>query len=120
MKMDKEMLEDNLYRYGPCFNEIDFIKKIGRLTHLVSLRELLEKALQLWFLLQEQYLSIAERSVIIGALGYLIMVVDFIPDNVLGGYCDDLLIIDYAIQLLGSRVNKKLKMKAGEFAAKWL
>ena len=120
MKMDRETLEDNLYRYGPEFNEIEFIKKLGPLTQLVSLRELVQKSLQLWFLWQEDVLSLAERSVIVGALGYVIVVADLLPDTLLGGYCDDLLIVNYALQLLEARLTPAVQEKAAVFASKWL
>lgn len=120
MKMDRDTLEDNLYRYGPSFNELDFIKKLSPLTQQVGLRELVEKALQLWFLWQEEKLSVAEKSVVVGALGYFIMVADLLPDNILGGYCDDLLILNYALELLATRMTATSKEKAAAFAAKWL
>lgn len=119
MKLDQETLEDNLYKYTPEFNEIAFIKKIGVLSAKDTLRTLTEKALQLWFLWQEQKLTTAERSVVIGALGYLIVVTDIIPDNLLGGYCDDLLIINYALQLLERKLTPEILRKAGLYAGKY-
>ncbi len=119
MKMDQKMLEDALYQYAPQYNEIDFIRKLSPLTQQVGLRELVLKALKLWFLWQED-LNTAERSVIAGALGYFIVVVDLIPDTIIGGYCDDVLILSYGLQLLATRITPELEARAEAFSQKWL
>ena len=54
-------------------------------------RKLLASALTLYFCLRDAETPAWAKSVIIGALGYLILPLDLVPDAILGvGYTDDL------------------------------
>lgn len=57
-------------------------------------RKLLASALTLYFCLKDAETPAWAKSVIVGALGYLILPLDLIPDAILGaGYTDDLGVI---------------------------
>jgi uncharacterized membrane protein YkvA (DUF1232 family) len=70
---------ENVEKYGEHYNENDFWKKMQTLPRS-AIRQVLEKALLLRELLLDGSTPLWVRGTIIGALGYLILPFDLIPD----------------------------------------
>lgn len=84
-------------------------------------RKLLGGALTLFFCMRDSETPAWAKSVILGALGYLIFPMDFIPDTILGaGFTDDWSVIIGAITTVAAHIKDEHRERASEFAAKLL
>ena len=64
-------------------------------------------ALILYYLLEDERTPIAQRAIIMGALGYLILPLDLIPDMIMGvGFTDDLGALYAALQAVKVHLNE--------------
>jgi uncharacterized membrane protein YkvA (DUF1232 family) len=83
-------------------------------------RKLVELALQLYYALQDPEIPTWAKAVIMGALGYLILPADAIPDFIPGaGYADDLGAIIAAVGTVAAYITPEVKEKASEKLKQW-
>lgn len=76
-------------------------------------REGVKNALLLYYALQSKELSARHKTVIIGCLGYLISVIDVVPDfTPLLGYTDDFALLAAAVTALVSAIDDETKERA--------
>lgn len=76
-------------------------------------KEVIEKALQLYYALQAPETPLWAKSVIVGALGYFISPIDAILDfTPIIGYVDDLGVLVAAIATVGTYITADIKAKA--------
>ena len=77
-------------------------------------------ALILYYLMQSDKVSLKDKAIIIGALGYLISPIDVVPDAIpIAGLADALAVLLYALGKVWSQVDDNLKDKAKEKLSKW-
>lgn len=82
--------------------------------------EVVEKALQLYYALQNSNTPIWAKTVIIGALGYFISPMDVVPDVApLIGYADDAGVLAMAVATVASYITDDIKAKAKTKLAEW-
>ncbi|GAB5414209.1 MAG: YkvA family protein [Congregibacter sp.] len=75
--------------------------------------EVVEKALILFYVLQEDKAPAWAKAAIVGALGYFITFIDAIPDITPAvGYADDLGVLVMAIAAVSTYVNDDVRRKA--------
>lgn len=87
-------------------NNIPRIVKKGGLS-------LIYTALLLYYAFKRSDLPVWAKSIIFGALGYLITPIDSIPDlTPILGYTDDLGILSYALVMIAAYVNGDVRQKA--------
>lgn len=83
-------------------------------------REVVEKALLLYYALQNERAPTWARATITGALGYFIVpldgIVDFTPAV---GYADDLGVLVLAIAAVAAYINDDVKAKAAQRMRDW-
>jgi len=73
----------------------------------------LEKIFQLYYALESDNCGIREKSIIYGALAYLVSPIDAIPDlTPLLGYSDDLALISSALIAVVKCIDDEVKLKA--------
>jgi uncharacterized membrane protein YkvA (DUF1232 family) len=90
----------------------DFAKKAGC--------EVIEKALQSYYALQDADTPAWAKGVLIAALGYFISPADAIPDIVpVVGYADDLGVLVAAMATVATHIKDIHKEKAKEKITKW-
>jgi len=83
-------------------------------------REVVEKALWLYFAAQNPATPAWARSVIYGALGYFIIPLDAIADiTPLVGYADDLGVLTAAVVTVALFINQEVKEKAARKLSDW-
>ena len=108
--------------YENFYNENAFWSKIKNFGKN-SGKTLLEKVLILYFVLLDKKTPLADKSIILGALGYFILPVDAIPDFLaLAGYTDDLGVIIAASKKISKNIKEEHKSSAKEKASilfKW-
>ena len=71
------------------FNENSFWAKLAAVAKSVG-REVIEKALWLYYAAQRPDVPLWAKTTIYSALAYFILPIDLIPDFLPGGYVDDL------------------------------
>ena len=106
-------------KYSDRFTQSDFVEKISRIAKRAGAK-LVYVALILYYTLQSDKVSVKDKAIIIGALGYLISPLDVIPDAIpIAGLGDDLAVLVYVLQKVWVDVNEDVKMKAKEKLKKW-
>ncbi len=106
-------------KYSDRFTKSDFVEKISRIAKRAGAK-LVYVALILYYTLQSDKVSVKDKAIIIGALGYLISPLDVIPDAIpIAGLGDDLAVLVYVLQKVWVDVNEDVKMKAKEKLKKW-
>ena len=106
-------------RYEEAYSEQSFNDKLKRYA-LTAGRELVEKALWLYYALQEEKAPAWAKATIVGALGYFITPLDAIVDLTPGvGYADDLGVLALAVAAVAAYINDDVKEKARDRMATW-
>ena len=96
------------------YDESDFWRKVRRVAAQAGAK-VLYPALQLFFLLQSKKVPIKAKTLIIGALGYLILPVDLMPDFIPAmGFTDDLTDLMLALHPLPHTIPPEKNQKAQE------
>ena len=106
-------------KYSDRFTKSDFVEKISRIAKRAGAK-LVYVALILYYTLQSDKVSVKDKAIIIGALGYLISPLDVVPDAIpIVGLGDDLAVLVYVLQRVWGDVNEEVKQKAKEKLKKW-
>ena len=94
---ESQITEKELQKYEQHYNESSFLDKVTKYGKLIGINALY-KAVQLWFVMQKPDVPATTKAVIMGALGYLIAPLDFLPDLMpVLGYTDDFVAITFAL-----------------------
>jgi len=105
--------------YANRFSSNDFIEKISKVAKRAG-SKLVYAALILYYTLQSDSVSMKDKAVIVGALGYLISPLDVIPDAIpIAGLSDDLAVLIYVLKKVWGDVEPEVKLKARERLSKW-
>ena len=106
-------------KYSGKFTNTGFTEKISRVAKRAGAK-LVYAALVLYYTLQSDKVSVKDKAIIIGALGYLISPLDVVPDAIpIAGLGDDLAVLVYVLQKVWTDVNDDVKQKAKEKLSKW-
>lgn len=105
--------------YSSRFSNGEFIEKISRIAKRAGAK-LVYAALILYYTLQSDKISVKDKAIIIGALGYLISPLDVVPDAFpILGLGDDLAVLIYVLSKVWGDVSEDIKEKAKEKLDKW-
>jgi uncharacterized membrane protein YkvA (DUF1232 family) len=105
--------------YKDKFNKTAFIEKIARIAKR-SGAKLVYAALILYYTLESDKVSMKDKAIIIGALGYLISPLDVIPDAIpIAGLTDDIAVLIYVVKKIWGEVSDDVKVKAKEKMRLW-
>ncbi len=105
--------------YSNKFTNGDFIEKISRIAKRAGAK-LVYASLILYYTLQSDKVSVKDKAIIIGALGYLISPLDVIPDAIpIAGLGDDLAVLIYVLNKVWGDVSEDAKEKAKSKLSKW-
>lgn len=106
-------------QYSNKFSKGEFLEKISRVAKRAGAK-LVYSALILYYTLQSDQVSVKDKAIIIGALGYLISPLDVVPDAIpIVGLGDDLSVLVYVLQKVWGDVSDDIKQKAKEKLSKW-
>lgn len=105
--------------YANKFSQSDFVEKISRIAKRAGAK-LVYAALILYYTLQSNKVSTANKALIIGALGYMISPLDVIPDAIpIVGLTDDLAVLLYVLKKVWGDVAPEIQEKAKQRLSKW-
>ena len=118
-KFDKSQItEKELQKYEQHYNDSSFLDKVTKYGKLIGINALY-KAVQLWFVLQKPDVPASTKAVIMGALGYLIAPLDFLPDLMpVLGYTDDFVAITFALMKVQGYIDEEVERKSKNLLAK--
>ena len=106
-------------KYSNKFTQKDFVDKISRIAKRAG-SKLVYAALILYYTLQSDKVSKADKAIIIGALGYMISPLDVIPDAIpIAGLTDDLAVLLYVLKKVWTGIDPEIIEKAREKLSKW-
>ena len=105
--------------YANKFSQSDFVEKISRIARRAG-SKLVYAALILYYTLQSDKISKADKAMIIGALGYMISPLDVLPDAIpIVGLTDDLAVLVYVLKKVWTEVDPDIQEKAKSKLSKW-
>ena len=104
--------------YSNKFTSGEFLEKISKIAKRAGAK-LVYVSLILYYTLQSDKVSIKDKAIIVGALGYLISPLDVVPDAIpIIGLGDDLAVLLYVLNKVGN-VSEEIKDKAKAKLVKW-
>lgn len=111
------MTEHN--EYEEAFSESGFWNKLKKYAKTAG-REVVEKALLLFYAAQEEKAPKWAKATIAGALGYFIVPLDAIADITPAvGYADDLGVLALAIAAVATYINDDVRKKTAARMGSW-
>ena len=105
--------------YATKFTQSDFVDKIAKIAKRAGAK-LVYAALILYYTLQSDKVSAANKAMIIGALGYMISPLDVIPDAIpIAGLSDDLAVLLFVLKKVWTDIDPEIQERARERLSKW-
>jgi len=105
--------------YASKFSQTDFVEKISRVAKRAG-SKLVYAALILYYTLQSNKVSVKDKALIVGALGYLISPIDVVPDAIpIVGLGDDLTVLIYVLKMVWTDIDPEIKEKAKDKLTQW-
>ena len=110
---------DNYEKYRKYFSDDQFWGKLKKLARKAGIK-VVYAALLLYYVLRNPATPRADRTKILGALGYLILPTDLIPDLLpVVGYTDDLAALMWALYSVAKNITPEVKIMAREKLGEW-
>ena len=118
-KFDKSQItEKELQKYEQHYSDGGFLEKLTKYGKIIGINALY-KAVQLWFVMQKPDVPAGTKAIIMGALGYLIAPLDFLPDLMpVLGYTDDLVAITFALIKVQGYIDEEVERKSKNLLTK--
>ena len=105
--------------YANKFSPSDFFDKVARIAKRAGAK-LVYAALILYYTLQSDKVSTTDKTLIVGALGYMISPIDAVPDAIpIIGLTDDLAVLVFVLKKVWGNVEEEIKDKARQRLSKW-
>ena len=105
--------------YSDKFSSKGFVEKISRIAKRAGAK-LVYVSLVLFYTLQSKEVSLKDKAIIVGALGYLISPLDVIPDAIpIVGLSEDLTVLVYVVNKIWFEVPDDVKTKARNKLSEW-
>lgn len=100
-------------KYGTYYSDNRFWKKVERVAKKVGATVLLP-VFTLYYMLQDDKVSLQHKVYIVGALGYFILPIDLIPDGILPviGFTDDIAVMTLVLKLVKDSITPEIKARA--------
>lgn len=115
---EKQITEKELQKYEQHYSDGGFLEKLTQYGKIIGINALY-KAVQLWFVMQKPDVPAGTKAIIMGALGYLIAPLDFLPDLMpVLGYTDDLVAITFALIKVQGYIDEEVERKSKNLLAK--
>ncbi|MCQ2195511.1 MAG: DUF1232 domain-containing protein [Paludibacteraceae bacterium] len=113
MKNEAEDKEKKMHieAYGEHYTPKELFSKLARVAKNAGIK-IVYFVLILYYALMYGDLSVKEKSIIIGALGYFILPVDLIPDLLPLGYSDDLSLIVFVVTKMKQSFTDEIRTMA--------
>jgi len=109
----------NLDDYAQYFNDSQLWKKLKKVARKAG-RKAVYYVLVLYYVARDPAVPRSLKLKVLGALGYFILPLDFIPDFILGlGFTDDLAALAWALFTMRKYITPEIERKARERLREW-
>lgn len=109
----------NLDDYAQYFNDTKLWKKLKKVAKKAG-RKAVYYVLVLYYVSRDPAVPTGLKLKVLGALGYFILPLDFIPDVILGlGFTDDLAALAWALFTMKKYSTPEIERKARERLREW-
>lgn len=109
----------DLTRYQKHFSEETFLQKVMKIARKAG-EKIVYLALILYYELTDPDVPAKDKAVLVGALGYLLLPVDLIPDFIpLLGFADDFSALVAAYRIVRGNVNDNVRANAARTMSSW-
>ena len=106
-------------RYAKHYSDDEFWNKLRRVVRVAG-RELVERALMLFFVLRDPRTPVWAKTTVVAALGYFIAPIDAIPDLIPGaGFTDDLGVLALALGAVATSITPQMRVRARQLVGRW-
>lgn len=110
---------NEILNYKDKFSQSAFLEKISRIAKRAGAK-LIYAALILYYTLQSDKVSLKDKAIILGALGYLVSPLDVVPDAIpIAGLGDDLAVLIFVLKKVWGEVNDDVRAKAKSKLSRW-
>lgn len=114
-KVDNEKFD----KYKSAYSEKGLMIKISRFAKKAGLNTTYY-VLLLYCMLVSSAISLADKAIVVGALGYFISPLDVIPDLILGtGFLDDASVLVLTLGTVVNSITPSIKEAAKKHLHKW-
>lgn len=115
---EKKITKKELKKYEGQYSDSGLQAKIIKYGKIAG-ATVVYKAVQLFYVLQRPDVPAKTKAVIMGALGYLIAPIDFIPDlTPVLGYTDDAVALTFALVQAQGYIDDEVREKSKKFLVK--
>ena len=109
----------NYDKYQKYFSDDQFWGKVKKLVRKAGIK-IVYIALLLYYVMRNPATPKADRTKILGALGYLLLPTDLIPDFLpVAGYTDDLAALTWALYSVAKNITPEVKIQARQKLGEW-
>ena len=109
----------NYDKYQKYFSDDQFWGKVKKLVRKAGIK-IVYIALLLYYVMRNPATPKADRTKILGALGYLLLPTDLIPDFLpVAGYTDDLAALSWALYSVAKNITPEVKIQARQKLGEW-
>ncbi|MEM1111824.1 MAG: DUF1232 domain-containing protein [Pseudomonadota bacterium] len=113
------MTEPDKQDYPGAYSDEGFWQKLASVSRAAG-KEVVEKALLLYYAAQEEDAPAWAKATIAGALGYFIVPLDAITDlTPVVGYADDLGVLALAVAAVATYINDDVRAKTAARMSQW-
>ncbi len=113
-KFTEDDLSESMSKYGKDYDDNKFWNVVKKYGGKIG-QDVLGKAFRLYYVLKNKDVPFSVKGIIVGALGYLIMPIDLIPDIVpILGWTDDAAAIALALAQVNSYIDVDVEHQADE------
>ena len=117
--MNGKIEKDKFGKYKDAYNEQSLMTKISRFAKKAGLNTTYY-VLLLYNMLVSSTISLADKAIVVGALGYFISPLDVIPDLILGtGFLDDASVLVLALGTVVNSITPSIKDAAKKYLHRW-
>ena len=103
---------ENYEKYEKYYSEEGLMDKLKKFAKKAGIKTVYA-ALLLYYVLLSKDVPVKEKGLIIGALGYLILPIDLIPDSIPGvGFTDDLAVLASVIHIVRVFLSPEIEAQA--------
>lgn len=114
-KFDKRKLS----KYSGFYSSSNLLNKLGKVAKKAGVK-VVYAVLLLYYALMDDHVTMKDKAVVLGALGYFILPFDLIPD-ILGplGYSDDMTALVFALLTIWGNIKPNVHEQARKRLSEW-
>ena len=109
----------DISKYQKHFDSQTFLEKAGKIVKKAG-EKVIYLALILFYEISDPSVPVSQKGILIGALGYLLLPLDLIPDFIpIAGYADDFTALIAAYRTVRDNITPEVRKKALDKMHEW-